>query len=133
MQGKESSVKDLRKFAITLFCALGILGGLFLWRKGDLGFLFWCIGVMILLAGLIRPGLLRPIQRGWMRAALLIGFFMTHLILALIYYLVFTPVGLVMRALGRDPLRLKFDQNAESYWIKKEHTGFGRERYERMF
>ncbi len=71
-----------------------------------------------------------------MRAALFIGFFMTHLILALMYYLVFTPVGLVMKALGRDPLRLKFNKNAESYWVKRKREAaefFGKERYERMF
>ncbi len=134
MKGKKSDAKELKKFAITVSCALGILGGLFLWRKGDLAFLFWAVGVILLLLGLIKPVLLGPIQRAWMRAALFIGFFMTHLILALMYYLVFTPVGLVMKALGRDPLRLKFNKNAESYWVKREAAEFfGKERYERMF
>jgi hypothetical protein len=68
-----------------------------------------------------------------MRISLFMGFFMTHLILALIYYLVFTPVALLMRALGRDPLRLKHDRNAKSYWIKRPRTEFLKESYEKMF
>ncbi len=125
--------KELRTFAFTLSCALGFLGGFVLWRKDETGFLLWGIGFVILLVGLIRPTLLKAIQKGWMKLAFLMGFFMTHLVLALMYYLVFTPVGLVMRALGKDPLRLKHDRNAKSYWLKRPRTEFTRERYEKMF
>lgn len=125
--------KELRKFAFTLFCAFGFLGGLVLWRKGETGVLFLCIGTVMLLMGLIKPRLLRPVHRGWMGISFLMGFFMSHLILALMYYLVFTPMALVMRALGKDPLRLKRDRNATSYWLKRPQTEFKRERYEKMF
>ena len=125
--------KELRTFAFTLFCALSILGGGVLWRKGETGFLLWGIGFLTLLVGLIRPTLLKAIQKGWMKLAFLMGFFMTHLVLALMYYLVFTPVALIMRALGKDPLRLTHDRNAKSYWLKRPRTEFTRERYEKMF
>jgi len=133
MINSNSADKELRTFAFTLSCALGFLGGLVLWRKGETGFLFWGIGIVILLVGLIRPRLLGPIHKGWMGISFLMGFFMTHLILALMYYLVFTPLGLVMRSLGKDPLRLKYDQNAKSYWIRRPRTEFTKERYEKMF
>ncbi len=133
MNNSTIAAKELRNFAFTLSCALGFLGGLVLFRKGETGLLFCGIGIAILVVGLIRPGLLRPIYKGWMGMSFLIGFFMTHLILALMYYLIFTPVGLVMKALGRDPLRLKHDQNAKSYWIKRPRMEFTRERYEKMF
>jgi len=68
-----------------------------------------------------------------MGISFLMGFFMTHLILALMYYLVFTPVALVMRALGRDPLRLKYDGDVTSYWMKRPRREFPRESYEKMF
>lgn len=125
--------KELRSFAFTLSCALGFLGGLVLWQKGETGYLLWVIAMVILSLGLLKPRLLRPIHKGWMGISFLMGFFMTHLILALLYYVVITPVAFVMRALGKDPLRLKHDRNAVSYWIERPRRGFTRQSYEKMF
>jgi len=133
MINSNGSDTELRTFAFTLSCALGFLGGLVLWRKGETGFILWVIGMVILSMGLLKPRLLGPIHRGWMGMSFLMGFFMTHLILALMYYLVFTPVALVMRALGKDPLRRRHDHNVTSYWIRRPRTEFPRESYERMF
>ncbi len=130
---RECAAKELRKFGFTMSCALSIVGGFALWRKGETGLLFWGIGFVILMVGLIRPRLLGPIHKGWMKLAFVMGFFMTHLILALMYYLVFTPVALVMRTLGKDPLRLKYDRSVKSYWIRRPRSEFTRERYEKMF
>jgi hypothetical protein len=125
--------KELRRFAITLFIALGILGGLILWRKGETGYLLLGISLGLLMVGLARPRILGPIYKGWMTGAFMMGFIMTHLILALMYYLVFTPVGLVMRVLRKDPLRLRLDRNIGSYWIKRNQREFEKEGYEKMF
>lgn len=127
------AAEELRKFGLTLFCAMGFLGGLVLWRKGDTGFFFWGMGIMILLAGLIKPRLLGSIHKGWMGISFLTSFFVTHLILALMYYVFFTPMGLVIKALGKDLLRLKHDEDVKSYWIRRPRTEFVRERYEKMF
>ncbi|MFX0145267.1 MAG: SxtJ family membrane protein [Candidatus Hodarchaeota archaeon] len=133
MINSNSGEKELRTFAFTLSCALGFLGGLVLWRKGEMGSLLWVIGMVILSMGLLKPRLLGPIHKGWMGMSFLIGFFMTHLILALMYYLVFTPVALVMRILGKDPLRPNYDRNAKSYWKRRPRERFTRESYEKMF
>lgn len=130
---QRSESRELRRFAITLFIALGIFGGLVLWRRGEIGLVFWGIGLGLFTVGLVRPKILGPVYRGWIAVAFLMGFVMTHFILALMYYLVFTPMGLVMRVLGRDPLRLEFDRNAKSYWIRRQPTEFIRERYEKMY
>lgn len=133
MMNNSNASEELRTFAFTLSCALGFLGGVVLWRKGETGFLLWIIGILIFSVGLLKPRLLGPIHRGWMGMSFVMGFFMTHLILVLMYYLVFTPMAFVMRTLARDPLRLKHDRNAKSYWLKRPRTEFTRERYEKMF
>jgi hypothetical protein len=133
MNNLRTDLKELQKFAITLFFALGILGALILWRKGGIGFLFWGIAALFLLVGLIRPVLLGSTYRGWMTMAMWMGFVMTHFILALMYYLVFTPVGVVMWLLGKDPLKIKFRKDANSYWIKRQQTELQRETYEKMY
>jgi hypothetical protein len=58
---------------------------------------------------------------------------MNHLILSLMYYLVFTPIGIVMRVFGKDFLHKQFDKNATTYWIKKGEKVYVKERYEKMF
>jgi hypothetical protein len=55
-----------------------------------------------------------------MYAAFPIGWVVSHVMLALIYYGVMTPIGLVMRLLGRDPLKRKLDRSADTYWEPRE-------------
>jgi hypothetical protein len=62
---------------------------------------------------------MRRVWIGMMMGLSPIGWVMSHLILAIIYYLVLTPVGLVLRALGRDPLHRRFEPEAKTYWIDR--------------
>ena len=126
-------VKELRKFALTLFCALGILGALLVWRKRDIGFLLSGVGAAVLIIAWGRPLVLRLVYKYWMRLALALGLVTSHIVLALLYYLVITPIGLVMRVLGKNPLALHIDQRAESYWIRRENRNPDKQRYEKMF
>jgi len=79
------------------------------------------------------PPMRRPLYLAWMYAAAPIGWILSHLLLAIIYYLVFTPVAIVMRLIGRDPLRRRFDANAESYWIRRSDDEIPSSRYFRQF
>ena len=67
-------------------------------------------------AGLWRPSLLRPVYVLWMVAVLPVGWTISHLAMAAIYYLVVTPIGLIMRLCGHDPMHRRFDRAARSYW-----------------
>ena len=75
-------------------------------------------GVLTLLFYAIPPIRL-PFYIGWMYAFFPLGWLLSHVILALVYYLALLPVGLIMRMVGYDPLHRKFDRQAESYWIPK--------------
>ena len=65
------------------------------------------------------PPLLRPVYQLWMLAVYPIGWTVSHIVMALLFYLVFTPVGLIMRACGRDPMQRKFDRQATTYWQRR--------------
>jgi hypothetical protein len=69
--------------------------------------------------GLIRPGVLRPVFRAAMVVAFPIGWVVSHLVLALLFYGVLTPLGLFFRAIGRDPLSRNYDLEAVSYWLPR--------------
>jgi hypothetical protein len=68
-----------------------------------------------------------------MKFAFALGWFNTRLFLGIVFYLIITPVGLVMRILRKDPLRLKFDRSAASYWTIRESKPVDQKRYERLF
>lgn len=126
-------VKELRKFAVTLFFALGILGAILVWRKRDIGLVLWAIGSAALLMAWVQPAALKPVYRYWMKLAVAFGLVSTHVILALLYYLVFTPVGLVRRVVGKNPLALRLEEKTGSYWIKRESRKYDKQCYEKMF
>ncbi len=81
----------------------------------------WILAGAVPLAGLVVPGLLRLVFLGLSYATYPIGFVVSHVVLAILYYLVFTPIGLIMRLLRYDPLTRRFDPKAPSYWQKRDN------------
>jgi Saxitoxin biosynthesis operon protein SxtJ len=81
------------------------------------------IGVVLILLGLVAPNRLRGLHHAWVKLGLIMFRVVNPIVLGLIYAVVIVPVGLLMRATGRDPLRLKFDPRADSYWIVRDPPG----------
>jgi hypothetical protein len=77
--------------------------------------------------------ILKPIYVGWMTFAFALGWVNTRLILGIVFYLIFTPAGLVMRLLGKDPLVLRFDRQATTYWVRRKPQDPSKKRYENLF
>jgi hypothetical protein len=90
-------------------------------------------GAFFLLAGLFAEPVLRPVHAVWMKFAHALGWVNTRLLLGLFFYLVLTPVGLVLRMLGKDLLQRRIDRSAPTYWVARESAPFDPERYERLF
>jgi hypothetical protein len=130
---KKPDKEELRKFAVTIALALGVLGGLILWRRGQIGLIFLAIGSAIFLVGLVWPKSLALLYKAWMALAIVLGFIMSHIILSLVYYTVLTPIGFLMRMLGKNPLALRFDPKTDSYWVKREKKDLTRANYEKMY
>jgi hypothetical protein len=81
------------------------------------------IGAGFLLVALAAPTLLAPLNRLWGRFGLLLHRVVSPLVLGIMFFLVVTPTALLMRVFGKDPLRLKFDNAASSYWIDRIPPG----------
>ncbi len=129
----KSGKKELRKFGITVGIVSGLLGGLFLWRGKDYYTYFLILSTVFISLGLGLPILLGTIQRIWMTLAVIIGWFMTRVILSVLFYIVVTPIGLLTRLLGKDFLDTKFNRNANSYWIPGKETKPRERNYENQF
>jgi len=112
--------KDLRKFGLTMAVVFGIFSAI-AWYKGSGIFPYVsvvCLGFGAI--GIIRPMVLRKVYIGWMTFAITIGFFMTRVILSLMFYGVFTVIGLISRLSKRDMLDQRYDADAETYWKQHE-------------
>jgi hypothetical protein len=79
-------------------------------------------GVFALLA-LMRPALLSKVNRLWMKLGILLGKIVSPIALGILFYGVLTPLALVVRLTGKDPLRLKLDPGVNSYWILRKPPG----------
>ena len=92
----------------------------------------WGIGGTLVAVYALAPPARRLIYLGWMYAAFPIGWTVAHIFLAAIYYLVFAPIGLLLRLVKGDPLERGLDRSVPTYWAKRPPTGDMR-RYFRQF
>ena len=130
---KVLSSVELRRFGLTVggvFLALGVLSR---WRGHDTApLVLWTIGVLLVVPAVVAPRVLGPVQRVWMRAAVVMGEVNSRIILTVMFYGVFAPLGFVMRRL-RDPLDRSWRDGRESTWIRRPPEPPDRARYERQF
>ena len=82
----------------------------------------WAFGVAggFLAVSLIYPKALKPLNIIWTKFGLLLHMIVSPVIMGLMFFVAVTPTGLIMRALGKDPMRLSFDKDAKSYWIDRD-------------
>jgi hypothetical protein len=131
---REPLGRHLAVFAVGWLLSLGLAGWLFPLQLGDVALrdVCWTLAVMVPAVGLAIPGFLKWVYLASAYAAVPIGVVISYGILAVIYYLVLTPVGLLLRLRGYDPLARRFQPEASSYWIeRKPPTDAGR--YFRQF
>lgn len=83
------------------------------------GVRLWALAVaaVFMVLAFLSPSLLTPLNKAWMRLGLIIGLVVSPIIMSVMFYLVITPIGLLMRLLGHDLLRLKPNPDTASYWI----------------
>jgi len=126
--------RELRTFGIGLTIFFLLVGSPLYYRGNFPNYRwFFAVSGLILLIATLRPGLLAPIHRVMARVARAIGWVNTMALLSIIFYGIFTPVGLLVKLLGRDSLDRKWDRQASSYWHKRDVVEFNKERYERQF
>ncbi|HMI30851.1 MAG TPA: SxtJ family membrane protein [Candidatus Limnocylindrales bacterium] len=126
---KNPSRRDLIVFGLLFPVFTGLIGAGLYFRTGahEAARAVWIAGVLVALLYFAVPSLRRPFYLGWIYVTYPIGYVLSHVILGAVFYLVFTPVGLVMRMLGKDPLHRRFDRAAATYWVKHDpHSDQGR-------
>src|SRR4030042_3153366 len=130
MQDYNLDTKDLRKFGITMGIAFAVITFFILFRHKQGIFATLSVSILFFIFAFIMTNLLKPVYILWMKLAFILGWINTRLILIIMFYLVLTPMSIVLRLLGKDLLDRKIDKNRDSYWHKKEAKVFNVSNYE---
>ena len=127
------SPTELRRFGLTVALPFGLLAAVGAWRGHTIfPVLFASLGAILGGFALLAPGVLAPVEKFWMGAAHVLGWFNTRLIMGVVYFLVMTPTGIIMRLVGRDPLDRRL-MDRPSYWVKRMECRDPRNSMERQF
>ena len=82
------------------------------------------ISAIFLILGLLNSKLLSPLNNLWIKFGEILGKVIAPIVMAVVYFLILTPISLLVRFFGKDLIEMKFNNNVKSYWIKrKKHLG----------
>ena len=113
-------ISSNRSFGLVFFVVFLIVS---LWPLTSVGSIrIWSviISAVFLILGLINSKLLTPLNVLWFKFGMILGAIISPIIMGIIFFLVVTPTGLILRIMGKDLLNKKYDKKKETYWIKRD-------------
>ncbi len=111
-------ISSNRSFGIVFFIVFLLIATYPLLKGNDVRFWSLLVSFGFLILGLINSKILSPLNKLWFKFGIILGKIISPLIMGIIFFVVVTPIGIVMRVLKKDLLNLKYNQK-ETYWIKK--------------
>ena len=104
-----------------LFFAVFLIIGLWPLKNGEsLNFYFIIASVVFLILGLLNSKLLSPLNKSWIKLGEILGIIIAPIVMSLVYFVILTPISIIVRVFGKDLLGLKFLKEKETYWIKRK-------------
>mgnify|MGYP005999587317 FL=1 len=109
-----------RSFGLLFFIVF-IAVGLWPVTKGEAANIYLILtSLFFLIFGLINSKILSPFNKTWIKLGEILGLIIAPIIMALVYFIILTPISLIVRMFGKDLLGLKFLKNQDTYWTKKK-------------
>ena len=115
----EIKLSSNRSFGIVFFVVFALIAIYPIINQGELRIWSLIISLFFLLLGLFNSKILTPLNKLWFKFGLFLGKIISPIIMGIIFFLVVTPIGLLMRLFAKDVLNLKLNKNKSSYWIEK--------------
>ena len=109
-----------KSFGLLFFIVFLILG---LWplKNGEsFNYYFILISLIFLILGIINSSLLTPLNRLWVKFGEILGLIIAPIVMAIVYFIILTPISLIVRLLGKDLIGMKFSNDIKSYWEKRK-------------
>jgi len=114
------SRKNNKGFGLLFFAVFLIIG---LWPiiNGDSPrIIFFIIALIFLILALVNSKILTPLNKAWVKLGELLGKIIGPIVMAGVYFIVLTPISIIVRLFGKDLLKIKFSDKSKSYWIKRD-------------
>lgn len=114
-----------KNFGFTVggvFGALALIKTIIIGHVSVIAMFFIAICVWLVGGAAVKPDSLAPLNKGWMKLAMILFHIVNPVVMFLMYVVCFIPGGLIMRIVGYDPMHRKFDKDAKTYWIEKKET-----------
>ena len=115
-----------KSFGLTVGLILAAIAMVRWWWTGSLSWLMTLllvVGIALVAAGLIRPQVLAPLNKLWTKLGLVLFHVVNPVVMLLLFIVTIIPAGLIMRVVGYDPMRRRFDPDARTYWIERDPPG----------
>ena len=118
MKRKRIKISSNRSFGIVFFVVFSIISILPILKGGEPRVWLLIVGLFFLILGLAKSKLLTPLNKLWFKFGILLGNLVSPIVMGLVFFLVVTPISLIMKILGKDLINLK-KTNKKTYWIEK--------------
>ena len=118
MNNNRIKISSNRSFGIVFFIFFLIISIIPLFKNGDIRIWSITFSMVFLMLGLLNSKILTPLNKLWFKLGIILGNFISPIIMGLVFFIVITPTAFLMRAFGKDLLNLK-KNNKKSYWIEK--------------
>ena len=119
-----TSKENNRAFGLLFFIFFILIGLWPLIKGGQPKIIFLFISAVFLFLAIMNSKCLSPLNKFWIKFGELLGRFIAPIVMAIIYFIILTPLSIFIRACGKDLLKIKFLKNLDSYWIKRsKNTG----------
>ena len=113
-------------YLYTILSCIGVIllviAGFLFWKEKESFQIILAIGITLFIAGIVKPNILKPVYWMWMVFATILGWVMTRVILSLLFFLMFTPIGLISRLFGKQFLGLKWKPFHQAVAEWRDHS-----------
>ena len=109
-----------RNFGLVFFIVFLILGFWPITNGGEIRIWLVVISLIFLVLGMMKSKLLTPLNKLWFKFGMMLGAIVAPVVMGAVFFLVVTPIGIVMRTIGKDLINKKYDKKKETYWITRK-------------
>ena len=113
-----------RSFGVLFFVVFLVIAFWPMLNDGAPNYYLILLSLIFLILGLVNSKILSPLNKGWIKFGEILGKIIAPIVMAMVYFLILTPISLFVRLFGKDLIGMKFSNDVKSYWIKrKKHLG----------
>ena len=120
MNTKDIKIGSNKSFGIVFAIVFGLISFWPIIKGNDIRIWALIISIIFLVLGLVNSKILTPLNKLWFKFGIFLGNFIAPIVMGIIFFLVVTPTGIIMKLLGKDLIKLK-KNNEKSYWIEKKN------------